>query len=146
MISASRTVYNNSSRPVPLGMELKPSATAEGKDWDDGILKNLYQLPIDPFRDQVRMLHTNANFCNTMGEIMPCYVSPSLMLNRSYANPEPIKSRNAQQATMGNARNQKPGLLSDPDRMLLFNRTNFIPNQMSAGVLPSHFKSVKSSA
>lgn len=146
MISASRTVYNNSSRPVPLGNELKPRATAEGKEFDDGILKNLYQLPVDPFRDQVSMLHGNANFCNTVGEIMPCYVSPSLMLNRSYANPEPIKSRNAQQATLGNARNQKAGILSDPDRMLLFSRTNFIPNQMSAGVLPSHFKPVKSSA
>ena len=146
MISASRTVYNNSSRPVPLGMELKPSATPIGKEFDDGILKNLYQLPVEPFRDQVSMLHTNANFCNTVGEIMPCYVSPSLMLNRSYANPEPIKSQNSLQGLSGNARNQKAGLLSDPDRMLLFNRTNFIPNQMSAGVLPSHFKSVKSSA
>ena len=133
MISASRTVYNNSSRPVPLGMELKPSATPIGKEFDDGILKNLYQLPIDPFRDQVRMLHTNANFCNTMGELLPCYVSPSLMLNRSYANPEPVKGRNAQQATSGNARNQLGGILSDPDRMLLFKKTNFIPDSVSAG-------------
>lgn len=133
MISASRVVYNNSARPVPLGMSLKPSATPAGKDFDDGILKNLYQLPVDPFRDQVRMLHTNANFCNTMGEIMPCYVSPALMLNRSFANPEPVFKRNAQQALSGNARNQMNGLLSDPDRMLLFKNNNFIPNATSAG-------------
>ena len=142
MISAARTVYNNSSRPVPLGMELKPSATPEGKEFDDGILKNLYQLPVEPFRDQVRMLHTNTNFCNTVGEILPCYVSPSLMLNRTYANPEPIKSRNAQQATCGNGRNQLAGILSDPDRMLLFKRNNFIPDQTSAGgFMPMKMKS-----
>jgi len=146
MISASRTVYNNSSRSVPLGMQLKPSATPIGDEFDDGIKKNLYQLPTEPFRDQVSMLHGNANFCNTVGEILPCYVSPSLMLNRVYANPEPIKSQNSLQATSGNARNQKAGILSDPDRMLLFNKTNFIPHQMSAGVLPSHFAPVKSSA
>ena len=70
MISASRIVYNNSSRPVPLGMELKPSATPMAKEFDDGILKNLYQLPVEPFRDQVRMLHTNTNFLNTVGEIL----------------------------------------------------------------------------
>jgi len=142
MISASRIVYNNSSRPVPLGMELKPSATPEAKEFDDGILKNLYQLPIDPFRDQVRMLHTNANFLNAVGEILPCYVSPSLMLNRTYANPEPIKSRNAQQATSGNGRNQMAGILSDPDRMILFNKNNFIPDQTSAGgFMPARVKS-----
>ena len=146
MISASQTVYNNTSRSVPLGMALKPSATPIGDEFDDGIKKNLYQLPTEPFRDQVRMLHGNANFCNTVGEILPCYVSPSLMLNRTYANPEPIKSQNSLQGLSGNGRNQKAGLLSDPDRMLLFNRTNFIPHQMSAGVLPSHFKGVKTSA
>ena len=146
MISASRTVYNNSSRSVPLGMQLKPSATPIGDEFDDGIKKNLYQLPTEPFRDQVSMLHGNANFCNTMGEILPCYVSPSLMLNRVYANPEPIKSQNSLQATSGNARNQMAGILSDPDRMQLFNKTNFIPHQTSAGVLPSHFAPVKSSA
>ena len=142
MISAARTVYNNSSRQVPLGMELKPSATPEGKEFDDGILKNLYQLPVEPFRDNVRMLHTNTNFCNTVGEILPCYVSPSLMLNRTYANPEPIKSRNAQQATSGNGRNQLAGILSDPDRMMLFKRNNFIPDATSAGgFMPSQVKS-----
>ena len=145
MISASRVVYNNTARQVPLGMELKPSATPAGKEFDDGILKNLYQLPVDPFRDQVRMLHTNANFCNAVGEIMPCYVSPALMLNRTYANPEPIKNKNAQQANSGNGRNQKAGLNSDPDRMLLFNKTNFIPDAMSAGTMASDFKPVKSS-
>ena len=83
MISASQTVYNNSSRSVPLGMQLKPSATPIGDEFDDGILRNLYQIPVQPFRDQVSMLHGNANFCNTVGEIIPCYVSPSLMLNRN---------------------------------------------------------------
>ena len=146
MISASQTVYNNTSRSVPLGMQLKPSATPIGDEFDDGIKKNLYQLPTEPFRDQVRMLHGNANFCNRMGELLPCYVSPSLMLNRTYANPEPIKSQNALQGLSGNGRNQKAGLLSDPDRMILFQRTNFIPNQLSAGVLPSHFAPVKSSS
>jgi len=146
MISASRIVYNNTPRSVPLGMELKPSATPIGDEFDDGIKKNLYQLPVEPFRDAVSMLHGNANFCNTMGELLPCYVSPSLMLNRVYSNPEPIKSQNALQGLSGNGRNQKNGLLSDPDRMILFNRTNFIPNQLSAGVLPSHFAPVKSSS
>ena len=146
MISASQTVYNNSSRSVPLGMQLKPSATPIGDEFDDGILRNLYQLPIEPFRDQVSMLHGNANFCNTVGELLPCYVSPSLMLNRTYANPEPIKSQNSLQGLSGNGRNQKAGLLSDPDRMLLFNKTNFIPDQTSAGVMPGHFAPVKSSA
>ena len=133
MISASQVVYNNSSRNVPLGMQLKPSATPIGDEFDDGIKKNLYQLPTEPFRDQVSMLHGNANFCNTVGELLPCYVSPSLMLNRVYSNPEPIKNRNANQATSGNARNQMAGILSDPDRLILFNRNKFIPDQTGPG-------------
>ena len=145
MISASRVVYNNSSRAVPLGMELKPSATPFAKEFDDGILKNLYQLPVEPFRDAVPMLHGNANFCNTIGEILPCYVSPSLMLNRTYANPEPIKSQNSLQGLSGNGRNQKAGLLSDPERMILFRRNNFIPDAMSAGTMAGDFKPMKSS-
>jgi len=144
MISASKVVYNNSSRVVPLGNQIKPQSTPYANEFDSGIKKNLYQLPVQPFADKVNMLHGNANFLNSVGEILPCYVSPSLMLNRTYTDPSPIKPQNALQPGQGNAKNQMAGLLSDPDRSLLFKRNNFIPDATSAGGFMS--KPVRSSA
>ena len=144
MISADTVVYNNLPIDVPLGNQLRPRVTADGSDFDSGIKKKMYQLPVEPFRDNQRTIHS-AGFCNTYGEILPCYVSPSLNLNRVYANPQPTPLRNAEQPVFGNARNQKMGLGVIPEQVRLFQKSNVIPNQMSAGVNAGHFSPVKSS-
>jgi len=144
MISADTVVYNNLPVDVPLGNQLRPRATADGNEFDSGIKKKLYQLPVEPFRDSQRTIHS-AGFCNTYGEILPCYISPSLNLNRVYADPMPTPLRNAEQPLLGNARNQKLGLAIVPEQIPLFREKKFIPNQMTAGTSADHFKSVKSS-
>ncbi len=138
MIAADQIVYNNLPIPPPLGNQVMPRATPIGDDFDAGIKRDLYQLPVQPFRDAYRTIHT-AGFQNTYGSILPCYVSPSLNLNNVYADPEPVKSQNALQPGSGAARNQKAGIESDAERMRLFAKNKFIPNQMTAGVSASHF-------
>lgn len=144
MISADTVVYNNLPIDVPLGNQLRPRASADGNDFDAGIKKKLYQMPVEPFRDNQRTIHS-AGFCNTYGEILPCYVSPSLQLNRVYANPEVTNKRNAEQPLYGNARNQKLGLSVVPEQVRLFKKSKFIPDQLSAGVNAGHFLPVQTS-
>jgi len=141
MISADTIVYNNLPIPPPLGNQVMPRVTPIGDEFDAGIKRGLYQLPVEPFRDAYRNIHT-AGFCNTYGDILPCYVSPSLNLNNVYADPEPVKNTNTYQPGMGAARNQKAGLDSDPDRMLLFKKKKFIPDMTTAGVSAKHFSSM----
>ena len=138
MISADTIVYNNLPIPPPLGNQMMPRASPIGDEFDDGIKRKLYQLPVEPFRDAYRTIHT-AGFCNTYGSILPCYVSPSLNLNNVYANPEPIKSQNSYQPGTGVARNQAPGISTDFERLALFKKKKFIPDMTTAGVSASHF-------
>jgi hypothetical protein len=144
MISADTVVYNNLPIDVPLGNQLMPKATPFADEFDSGIKKKLYQIPVTPFRDTQRTIHS-ANFCNTYGEILPCYVSPSLNLNRVYADPQPVKLRNAEQPLYGNARNQPVGLGVVPEQIKLFRKKDFIPDQTTAGVDARHFKPISSS-
>mgnify|MGYP003144555170 CR=1 FL=1 len=139
MIAADVYVPNNLPINPPLGNQVMPKATPIGDEFDSGIKRKLYQLPVVPFRDAYRGIHT-ASFCNTNGSILPCYVSPSLNLNRVYANPEPVMDENEYQPMQGNARNQAPGLATDANRLKLFQNPNFIPNQTTAGVMAGHFK------
>jgi len=136
MISADQIVYNNLPIDVRLGNSLRPRATPNGDKWDWGVKENLYQLPVDKFRDNNRTIHS-ANFCNTFGEILPCYISPSLKLNQVYSD-NPNANSNVYQTKYGNSRNQG-GIASDKDQMKLFKKENFIPDLTSVGVSPTHF-------
>ena len=139
MIKADTIVYNNLPIDVRLGDSLRPRATPNGSGLGNtwGVKEKLYQLPVDKFRDNNRTIHS-ANFLNTNGEILPCYISPSLKLNQVYSD-NPNANTNVYQAKYGNARNQGMGIATDKDQMKLFKKTNFIPNLTSAGITPNHF-------
>ena len=137
MISADKVVYNNAPVNVRLGNQLMPRATPIGDEFDQGFKKNFYQLPVEPFVDRNRTIHS-ANFCNTNGEVLPCYISPSLKLNNVYAS-NPNANTNVYQPSYGNARNQGAGLSTDGQQLLLFKKTNFLPDQTTAGISPNHF-------
>jgi len=136
MISADKIVYNNSPINVRLGNQLMPRATPIGDEFSQGFKKRFYQLPVEPFVDKNRTIHS-ANFCNTNGAILPCYVSPSLKLNNVYAS-NPNANTNVYQPSYGNARGPA-GLSVDGQQLLLFKKTNFLPDQTSAGISPNHF-------
>jgi len=137
MIKADQVVYNNAPVNVRLGNQLMPRATPIADEFDQAFKKNFYQLPVEPFVDNNRTIHS-ANFCNTNGAILPCYVSPSLKLNNVYAS-NPNSNTNVYQPSYGNARNGAAGLATDGKQLLLFKKTNFLPDQTTAGISPNHF-------
>ena len=137
MIRADTIAYNNLPIDVRVGNQLMPRGTPYAIPFEDGIKKKLYQLPVEPFADKNRNIHS-ANFLNTNGEVLPCYISPSLRLNEVYSD-NPNAHTNVYQTKYGNARNQGGGIASDGKQMLLFKKNNLLPDLVSVGANPKEF-------